>query len=71
MSAPRRRIVRPSPAITSVQSQQRLEKLRRRLFVERDCLRRWMTRLKRAFHAVERSQQRISRIERTLARTED
>jgi hypothetical protein len=37
----------------------------------RATLARWMTRLKRTFHAVERSQRNVARIERLLARLED
>jgi hypothetical protein len=37
---------------------------------ERVTLSRWLQRLKRAFHAVEKAQRRIARFERGLARTQ-
>jgi len=40
--------------------------VREQLASERAALARWLTRLKRAFHAVEKQQARISRIERRL-----
>ncbi len=71
MTTPRRRIVRPAvtPA-AQPQPDPRLAKLRSRLEVERTALNRWMTRLKRAFHAVERCQTRVARMEKTVARLE-
>ena len=68
MTTPRRRIIRPAPVATpsSPERSQRLQKLRGHLEQERAALRRWMTRLKRAFHAVEKSQQRIARLERQI-----
>jgi hypothetical protein len=68
MAAPRRRIIR-TPAVrpTSIQQRsKRLEKLRLRLDQERAALTRWMTRLRRAFHAVERIQLAITRMERSI-----
>jgi hypothetical protein len=47
-----------------------LSGLRTHLGQERITLTRWMARLRRAFHTVERTQQRISRLERQLARLE-
>jgi len=44
--------------------------VRGRLEAERNALSRWMTRLKRAFHAVEKSQLRIRRLEHLVARQE-
>ncbi len=38
---------------------------------EQEALSRWMTRLKRAFHKVEKLQQRVARMERQLADLED
>ncbi len=66
---PRRRIVRPTPSIvTRPQPDPRIQKLRARLEVERAALARWMTRLRRAFHSVERIQRRLVRLERQIAR---
>ena len=72
MSIPRRRLVRPALAPEpDEQRHHQVQKLRARLEQERRILARWMTRLKRAFHAVEKIQQRISRIERQITRLED
>src|SRR3954454_21967888 len=72
MTTPRRRIVRPAaPATPSPEHQLRVQKLRANLERERATLTRWMGRLKRAFHAVEKSQQRIARLERQLTRMEE
>ncbi|MHB1425762.1 MAG: hypothetical protein ACYC3I_21550 [Gemmataceae bacterium] len=69
MTTPRRRIVRPAAASTSrPQADRRLAQLRTRLEKERLSLARWMRRLKRAFHSVERLQLRIARLERQMAR---
>ena len=57
MSIPRRRLVRP--ALAPEPDQQRhhqVQKLRARLEQERRVLARWMTRLRRAFHTVEKLQ---------------
>jgi len=72
MTAPRRRIIRPSPVPTSngQQHQRQLDKLRARLNHERTFLARWQRRLKRAFTAVEKSQKCIARIERKIAQME-
>jgi len=73
MSPPRRRLIRPAPSATtaSPQRQRRLQKLRANLERERTLLARWMSKLTRAFHSVEKSQRRIYRLERTLANQED
>jgi hypothetical protein len=73
MSTPRRRLVRPAPATASRRphSDQQVQKLRARLTAERAALARWMTRLKPAFHTVERTQVRIVRLERRLAQEEE
>jgi hypothetical protein len=72
MATPRRLIVRPAPTPTPDPDRQRqLQKLRARLDLERTTFTRWMPRLKRAFHSVEKSQLRIARLERRIARLED
>jgi hypothetical protein len=75
MSTVRRRILRPDlPIRTDRAADQRhrlaVAKAQRRLEQERIALARWMSRLKRAFHAVERGQLRVSRFERKLAQLE-
>ena len=62
MSTPRRRILRPAPVPSQPHLDRRIHKLQSRLEEERKSLARWMTRLKRAFHTVEKVQQRITRI---------
>lgn len=72
MTTPRRRLVRPLPAPPSnPNNQRRLQKLRTRLEQERAALARWMTRLRRAFHAVERQQRLVARLDRQLKKLEE
>ena len=73
MTTPRRRLVRPPAAAPAPDPNRtrRLQRLRDRLEKERAALGRWMIRLRRAFHAVERSQRKTTRLERTIARLED
>ncbi len=71
MTTPRRRIVRPTPDPSAQERQRQAQKLRTRLDRERVILARWMSRLKRAFHAVEKAQLKVTRIERQLARLEN
>jgi hypothetical protein len=72
MTAPRRRLVRPAaPATPGPDHQRRVQKLRANLEQERAALARWMVRLKRAFHAVEKSQQRLTRLERAIRKMEE
>ena len=71
MSAPRRRILRPLAQQPNPNNQARVQKLRARLERERVALLRWQARLKRAFNTVQKTQARITRIERQLARTEE
>jgi hypothetical protein len=73
MTTPRRRIVRLSNATPEPdpRQQERLRKLRERLAGERATLTRWMTRLRRSFHQVEKRQLAIARVEREIAKLED
>ncbi len=72
MSTSRRRIVRPPRSHPPSQAPPlRVQKLRVRLEQERRALSRWLTRLKRAFHAFEQHQRKVAHIERQLARLED
>jgi hypothetical protein len=57
----------PSPNPT-LERKRRLQALRTKLEAERTSWSRWMTRLKRAFHSMEKSLQRITRLEREIAR---
>ena len=71
MTAPRRRLVRPPPVpAPRPERQGRLQRLRQRLEKERAALARWMVRLRRSFHAVEKAQRQMGRLERQIAREE-
>jgi hypothetical protein len=71
MSSPRRRLLRPpSPPSENGRRHQLLATRRTKLEAEQQSLARWMSRLKRAFHAVERLQLRVTRMEREIARLE-
>ena len=64
----RRRVLRPTPPSTiNPRFQAQREWCHRELVRERKSLRRWMSRLKRAFTAVAKHQNRLARIERKLA----
>jgi hypothetical protein len=73
MVIPRRRLVRSAsvPKAPSPGTRRQLLKRHTRLEEERKTLTRWMTRLTRAFHAVEKSQLELARIERHITRLED
>ncbi len=75
MTTPRRRIIRPpSQSLSTSPSPETIRKiasLNATLTRERQVLSRWMSRLKRAFHAVERQQARMARIERQLKKLEE
>jgi hypothetical protein len=58
----------PAPANPATERRRRLKALHARLDAERAALRRWMTRLKRAFHFVTKLQARSSRLERDIAK---
>ncbi len=73
MTAPRRRIV-PSgaaPAVNAGRKHGQLQRLRARLEQEQVSLARWMSRLRRAFHAVEKGQLRVTRLQKKIARQEE
>jgi hypothetical protein len=68
MSLARRRVLRPAPVTTIDAAElRRKERQRQQLAADRLSLRRWMTRLKRAFNSVDRLHARIARLERSLA----
>ena len=70
-TTPRRRVLRPTRESPDDPTRQRsLHKKRARLQDEQQSLLRWMSRLKRAFHAVEKQQRTITRLERDLSRLE-
>lgn len=67
MNEPRRRIIRP-PLVATASSM--LERRRHQLNLERAGLARWLSRLKRAFHKVDRHHRRIRSLERQITRLE-
>jgi uncharacterized UPF0160 family protein len=72
MVTPRRRLIRPSndSVQTNQQHQRKVQKIRERLARERAALKRWQTRLKRAFKAVMKAQAIIVRVEKQLTNLE-
>ncbi len=69
MHQPRRRLLRPSRTLADDGPRQtKLLARRSRLETEQQTLSRWMSRLKRAFHAVEKQQQKVTRLEREIGR---
>lgn len=72
MTRVRRRVVRQPSAAPAIdpRRQQQIADRRAKIEKERTSLARWMTRLKRAFHAVEKQQRRIAGLERQLRRLE-
>lgn len=70
-TTPRRWVLRPTRESPDDSARQcSIHKKRVRLHDEQQSLLRWMSRLKRAFHAVEKQQRIITRLERDLARLE-
>lgn len=67
MTACRRRVLRPVP-LTEAEPRRtrRRERQQRQLDADLRSVRRWTSRLRRAFHAVERLQSRIDRLKRQL-----
>jgi hypothetical protein len=72
MTNPRRRLVRPPAAAPAPDPNRtrRLQNLRARLEKERAALAQWMRRLKRSFHATERLQRSVARVEKEITKLE-
>ena len=70
MTTPRRRIVRPGPAHAPAANTGRLVKVHEKLDNERASLDRWMSRLKRAFNALQKHQRRVAHLERRIRHLE-
>ena len=67
MTTPRRRVLRPvRPDAGDGVRERNLAARRVRLAAEKQSLDRWMSRLKRAFHVVEKQQVKIARLERVI-----
>jgi hypothetical protein len=69
MTTFRRRVLRPQRTAATIDPRRQLaiEKQRSKLDRERTSLNRWMSRLRRAFHALEKQQLRVARLEKKLA----
>ncbi len=66
MSTVRRRLIRPPRPQSHPDHQAHNQKLHQKLEQDRLALGKWMSRLKRAFHAIEKIQRRVTRLERQL-----
>jgi len=68
MTQVRRRLLRPANPVSIDETKrlQRVARQRAQLDADRETLSRWMSKLKRAFHAIERLQGQIARLERQL-----
>jgi hypothetical protein len=73
MSSSRRRIIRfpGQPEHNRADRQCQIDKLRHKLDEQRRVLARWLIRLKRAFHAFEKHQQAIARLDRQLTKLQE
>ena len=71
MTTTRRRIIRFPHQPARNGSQRQIDRLRAKLDEQRRALHRWLLRLKRAFHAFEKRQQAIARIERQLSKLQE
>lgn len=67
MTTPRRRLIRPATQVANpAPNAMQLQKLRAKLAKERGDMARWMTRLRRAFNAMDKHQRAIARYERQI-----
>lgn len=71
MGKVRRRVLRPTTTISAAEQRERhrLQKKHEQLAKDRAALDRWMSKLKRAFHAMEKLQTKIARLEKDSAPT--
>jgi hypothetical protein len=60
----------PASAEAATERRRRLQSLRAKLEAERVLWSRWLSRLKRAFHAMEKSHAKITRVEREIRKLE-
>jgi hypothetical protein len=67
MTTPRRRLIRPTLPYPPAPSHQ-VQKLRTKLEDERRGMARWLSRLRRAFTAMNKHSERIARLERQIAK---
>ena len=71
MRTPRRRVLRSLRAEADESlRQQKLLKCRERLHKEQKIHARWMSKLKPAFHAMEKQQRKVARLEGVIAKLE-
>lgn len=66
----RRRVLRPTTSAPT-SALMRLSRWRGRLAEEQQALSRWMAKLKRAFHSLEKHQLRVARLERQIRQGEE
>jgi hypothetical protein len=71
VSARRRLLRQPGPAPDEHRRAERIGKLHERLVQERVALARWMTRLRRAFNAVQKLHRAVARIEKEITKLEN
>jgi hypothetical protein len=73
MTTLRRRLVRPTPPARPAHHQQQrlLQRRRAALAKEREALARWTRRLMLAFHAFERCQRKVARLEKQIHQMEE
>lgn len=72
MSAARRQIIRPQASTSESNHRLRSKaKLLARAECEKAVLARWMSRLKRAFHQVEKLQARLNRLQNQISKLEN
>ena len=73
MTSLRRRLVRPTPPAhpADTQHQRLLQRRVAALTEERAALARWTRRLKLAFHAFERCQRKVARLEKQIRQMEE
>jgi hypothetical protein len=70
MTTPRRRLVRPAPPVRQ-QHPRLLQRRQSALEKERAFLARWTARLRFAFHAFERCQRKVARLEKQIRQMEE
>ena len=70
MSVPRRRIIRP-PSSVLPENAEKIQRIRARLEREHLVFARWLSKLKRAFNVIQKTQQNIKRLERQLGQIEN
>ena len=68
MTTPRRRVLRTQAVVEDPRWRRRIDRLSEQLSTDREALARWVRKLRRSFHEVEKLQARINRREKQLAK---